>query len=83
MQRVATRRIFHLLKVGRRLPGQHVRHYYVKNKKKKGPSGQAWLALAGITTTIGGVGIYLLGRSASWPARTMSWDCKARARVCV
>jgi import inner membrane translocase subunit TIM50 len=38
-----------------------VRHYYVK-KTKKGPSGQAWLALAGVTTTITGVSIFLLGR---------------------
>jgi import inner membrane translocase subunit TIM50 len=44
-------------------PGrQQVRCYYLKKKTKKGPSGQAWLALAGITTTITGVTIYLLGR---------------------
>ena len=40
---------------------QRVAHYYVKPKKKKGPSTQAWLALAGISGTLTGVGIYALG----------------------
>lgn len=39
-------------------------HYYYK-PTKRGPSGQAWLALAGVTTTITGVGIYLLGELVS------------------
>lgn len=35
--------------------------YYERPKAKRGPSGQAWLALAGVTTTLTGVSIYLLG----------------------
>ena len=35
--------------------------YYVKPKEKKGPSGQAWSLLAGVTVSITGLGIYILG----------------------
>ena len=35
--------------------------YYVKPKDKKGPSGQAWALLAGVTVSITGLGIYILG----------------------
>lgn len=41
---------------------QRVAHYYLKPKKKKGPSTQAWLALAGVSATLTGVGIYVLGQ---------------------
>lgn len=69
MQRAATRHLFHSLKscygrAPRRLLDQQVAHYYYK-PTKRGPSGQAWLALAGVTTTITGVGIYLLGELVS------------------
>lgn len=62
MQGATTRRIFHLLRPGRLVRDQQLRYYYVKEKRRRrGPSGQAWLALAGVTTTIAGVSIYLLG----------------------
>lgn len=38
-----------------------VANYYVKPKQKRGPSGQAWLALAGVTTALAGTGVYFLG----------------------
>lgn len=37
------------------------REYYVKPKKKGGGSGQAWLALAGVSLTVGGLTLYTLG----------------------
>lgn len=40
---------------------QRVAQYYVKPKEKRGPSGQAWLALAGVSTALLGTGIYVLG----------------------
>lgn len=62
MQGATVRRIFDLRRLGRLVRDQQLRYYYVKDKKRKrGPSGQAWLALAGVTTTIAGVSIYLLG----------------------
>ena len=39
--------------------------YYVKPKEKKGPSGQAWSLLAGVTVSITGLGIYILGMDRS------------------
>ena len=63
MQRAA-RCLLHSRRAAETLRGQSVRYYYVK-KKKRGPSGQAWLALAGVTTTITGVGIVILGARAS------------------
>ena len=62
MQRAA-RCLLHSLRVGPRPSGQQVRWYYLKKTAKRGPSGQAWLALAGVTTTIAGVSIFLLGNS--------------------
>ena len=62
MQRasVGLRASVHSLRLVRNLRGQQVRHYYVKDRKR-GPSGQAWAALVGVTTTITGVSIFLLG----------------------
>lgn len=37
------------------------RKYYVKPKKKESGSGQAWLVLAGVTLTVSGGALYLLG----------------------
>lgn len=37
--------------------------YYTKAKEKKKTSGQAWLLLAGVTTTLTGAALYALGRS--------------------
>ena len=37
------------------------RDYYVKPKKKRGGSGQAWLALGGVSLTVGGLTLYTLG----------------------
>ncbi|XP_064402873.1 mitochondrial import inner membrane translocase subunit TIM50-A-like isoform X2 [Halichondria panicea] len=48
----------HLLKTG----AQRAAQYYVKPKESRGPSGQGWLALAGVSTALLGTGIYLLGR---------------------
>ena len=62
MQRAA-RSLFQSLRVGAGPGRQQVRCYYLKKKTKKGPSGQAWLVLAGVTTTITGVTIFLLGMS--------------------
>ncbi|KAL5463246.1 hypothetical protein EMCRGX_G032126 [Ephydatia muelleri] len=45
-----------------RRPFQQVATYYVKPKETKGPSMQAWLALLGISTSIAGGVIYLLGK---------------------
>ena len=39
--------------------------YYVKPKDKKGPSGQAWALLAGVTASIAGLSIYVLGMKAN------------------
>ena len=44
-----------------RRPFQQVATYYVKPKETKGPSMQAWFALLGISTSIAGGVIYLLG----------------------
>lgn len=62
MQRASTglRCCYQSLTLARQFRGQRVRHYYVK-ATKKGPSGQAWGALIGVTATITGVGIFLLG----------------------
>ena len=49
-----------------RLRSLRVANYYVKPKKKRGPSGQAWAALAGVTTAIVGTGVYLLGECCSY-----------------
>ena len=57
----ATKCLFHSLRACRGLGTRQVRFYYVKKRAKKGPSGQAWLALAGVTTTITGAAFYLLG----------------------
>lgn len=40
---------------------QSVRWYYVKPKNKSMGSSQAWLAMAGVTLTIAGGGLYALG----------------------
>ncbi len=40
---------------------QRVAQYYVKPKERRGPSGQAWLSLAGVSTALLGTGVYLLG----------------------
>lgn len=40
---------------------QRIAYYYVRPKKRKETSTQAWLAFAGITTTLIGTGVYLLG----------------------
>ncbi len=40
---------------------QRVAQYYVKPKEKRGPSVQAWLALAGVSTALLGTGVYVLG----------------------
>lgn len=45
------------------LTRQRVANYYVKPKEKKGPSGQAWALLAGVTTSIAGISIYALGKT--------------------
>lgn len=46
---------------GSRLGAQPAARYFVKPKKKKGPSGQALATLAGVTAVLSGVGLYALG----------------------
>ena len=50
-----------LLATLRLRPSQRVAYYYMKPKKKKGPSTQAWLAFAGVSTTLAGIALYELG----------------------
>ena len=40
---------------------QRVAAYYVKPKQKASASGQAWLALGGVTAGIACMGVYFLG----------------------
>lgn len=47
--------------MARLLPRSGRASYYVKPKDKKGPSGQAWMAFAGVTTAITGLGVCILG----------------------
>ena len=54
---IVTSRIFQSL----RRPFQQVATYYVKPKEAKGTSMQAWLALIGVSTTVAGGAVYLLG----------------------
>ena len=57
-----SRRIFQVAVRLRAAPlNQRIAHYYVKPKKKKGASTQAWMALAGVSATLTGVGVYILG----------------------
>ena len=47
--------------------------YYVKPKEKKGPSGQAWALLAGVTVSITGLGIYILGMGGNY-SHNFAWS---------